>query len=101
MVPRHPVHHFINADELTYAANPRNLDQIAGRENYEFTRVNIAQKEAVRRLFEESKPDWVIHFAAESHVDRSILGPAEFIETNIGGTFNLLEACRATWTDLN
>ena len=101
MVPRHPEHDFINADELTYAANPRNLDEIAGMPNYEFTRVDIAKKEAVRHLFGACRPDWVIHFAAESHVDRSILGPAEFIETNIGGTFNLLEACRAAWPEFN
>ncbi len=97
VVPRHPEHHFINADKLTYAANLENLTGVAGLSNYEFIRIDIANKNAVGALFSTSKPDWVVHFAAESHVDRSILGPAEFIETNITGTFQLLEACRASW----
>ena len=97
-VPRYSEHQFINLDKLTYAANMSNLSEIAHRSNYTLIRTDIADASAVVAVFQEYTPELVIHFAAESHVDRSILGPAEFIQTNIVGTFNLLEACRATWT---
>jgi dTDP-glucose 4,6-dehydratase len=99
MVPSHPEHHFVNADKLTYAANLSNLSGLAQAPNYELERVDIADFAAVEGLFERCDPELVIHFAAESHVDRSIAGPREFVRTNIDGTFNLLEACRARWTD--
>jgi dTDP-glucose 4,6-dehydratase len=95
LVPRHPEHRFINVDKLTYAANLRNLSAIDARPNYLLERVDIADRQAVRELFERVKPQLVVHFAAESHVDRSIHAPDSFIETNINGTFNLLEAFRA------
>jgi len=95
MVPRHPEHHFINADKLTYAANLENLAGIAKRDNYQLERVDIGDAAAVRDLFERMRPNMVIHFAAESHVDRSIHAPESFIQTNINGTFHLLEAFRA------
>ncbi|MFW5875162.1 MAG: dTDP-glucose 4,6-dehydratase [Myxococcota bacterium] len=96
-VPEHPEHRFINVDKLTYAANPANLADIADQANYVFERVDIAHSESVDRLFEQHRPDAVVHFAAESHVDRSILGPREFVRTNIEGTFVLLDACRRHW----
>ncbi len=91
----------LNLDKLTYAGNPLNLTEIAERYpmRYEFTRIDIADGEAVAEVFRRFQPDTVIHFAAESHVDRSILGPKDFITTNINGTFNLLEAARGTWKD--
>ncbi|MEY4577881.1 MAG: hypothetical protein RL701_2584 [Pseudomonadota bacterium] len=95
MVPRHPQYKFINVDKLTYAANLANLASVSGRDNYALERVDIADRKAVDELFKRTKPNWVIHFAAESHVDRSIHGPDAFVETNINGTFNLLEAFRA------
>ena len=95
MVPRHPQHRFINVDKLTYAANLSNLASVAERSNYALERVDIADRDAVHALFERTQPNAVIHFAAESHVDRSIHAPEEFIQTNITGTFHLLEAFRA------
>jgi dTDP-glucose 4,6-dehydratase len=95
LVPRFPDHRFINVDVLTYAANLRNLDPIRDRPNYAFERVDIADRAAVDALFARVQPDLVVHFAAESHVDRSIHSPDAFIRTNIIGTFNLLEAARA------
>ena len=89
----------VNADVLTYAANPYNLSDIQDSERYIFEQVDIADGAAVKALFEAHQPDWVFHFAAESHVDRSIHGPEAFIRTNVMGTFHLLEAARNTWGD--
>jgi dTDP-glucose 4,6-dehydratase len=100
LVPRHPEHEFVNLDKLTYAANLASLAAIADRPNYRFVRVDIADAAAVDATFDEVKPDVVVHFAAESHVDRSISGPREFVRTNIEGTFNLLEAARRGGTGL-
>jgi dTDP-glucose 4,6-dehydratase len=97
LVPRHPEHAFVNLDALTYAANPRSLAAIEGRSNYAFVRADLVDFEAVRAVFAEHRPDVVVHFAAESHVDRSIAGPRPFLRTNLEGTFNLLEACRELW----
>ncbi len=97
LVPRHPEHHFVNVDCLTYAANLRNLEPVSRASNYAFERCDIAEFEQVMALFEQHEPDLIVHFAAESHVDRSISGPRAFIRANIEGTFNLLEACRAKW----
>jgi len=97
LVPRHPEHMFINVDELTYAANLKNLAPIEKAPNYAFRRVDIAKFDQVMALFEEESPDLVVHFAAESHVDRSISAPRTFIRANVEGTGNLLEACRAHW----
>ena len=89
----------INADVLTYAANPYNLSDLQDSDRYHFEQVDIADGAAVKALFETHQPDWVFHFAAESHVDRSIHGPEAFIRTNVMGTFALLEAARHTWGD--
>jgi dTDP-glucose 4,6-dehydratase len=97
VVPRHPEHTFINVDALTYAANLRSLEPIAERPNYVFEHVDLVDAEATAATFARHRPEVVIHFAAESHVDRSIRGPRPFIRTNIEGTFNLLEACRQQW----
>jgi len=96
-VPRYPEHKFINLDALTYAANLMNLAKVSDRPNYAFEKGDIADFDRVKEIFEKYDPELVVHFAAESHVDRSILGPAAFIRTNITGTFNLLEACRHFW----
>ncbi len=97
VVPRHPEHRFVNVDKLTYAANPASLAAIEARDNYQLERVDIADADAVDALFARHVPELVVHFAAESHVDRSILGPGEFVRTNIEGTFVLLDACRRHW----
>jgi len=93
-VPRFPDHHFINVDCLTYAANLTSLAEISQRDSYILERVDISDAAAVEEVFRKHEPDLVVHFAAESHVDRSIIGPRAFLETNVGGTFNLLEAFR-------
>ena len=98
-VPRYPKHNFINFDKLTYAANLLNLKSIENLSNYAFEQGDIADYSRVNKVFAQYNPDTVVHFAAESHVDRSILGPAEFVQTNIIGTFNLLEACRKNWSN--
>jgi len=87
----------VNLDKLTYAGNLANLADIASGPRYRFVRGDICDAGLVGRLFEEEQIDTVVHFAAESHVDRSIEGPAEFIQTNIIGTFTLLEAARKAW----
>lgn len=92
----------INIDKLTYAGNPKNLKEISNKylnERYFFEKKDIADYEKVQEVFNKYNPDIVVHFAAESHVDRSILGPKEFIETNIIGTFNLLECVRKYWNN--
>ncbi len=93
-VPRRPGDRFVNADKLTYAANPANLAGIDQLPNYSLERVDIADGAAVDGLFERHRPDLVVHFAAESHVDRSIVSPADFVQANIVGTFHLLQAFR-------
>lgn len=87
----------INLDKLTYAGNPANLADLAEHPRYRFVHGDIRDAALLERLFTEERIDTVVHFAAESHVDRSIEGPAEFIETNIVGTFTLLEAARKAW----
>jgi len=95
LVPQHPEHDFVCVDKLTYAANPASLEPLANARNFALERVDIADWPAVVELFERHRPVRVVHFAAESHVDRSIRAPGDFIRTNIVGTFNLLEAFRA------
>jgi len=97
LVPRYPEHHFVNLDKLTYAANPMSLASIESASNYEMVVADIVDFDAVDAVFTQHEPELVVHFAAESHVDRSISGPAPFIKSNIEGTFNLLEACRKRW----
>jgi dTDP-glucose 4,6-dehydratase len=97
LVPRHPEHLFINLDNLTYAANLHSLKDIDHCENYIFEKGDIADFETAKGLLRKYLPDVIIHLAAESHVDRSIVDPSLFIRTNIMGTFNLLQACREHW----
>src|SRR5258708_8163482 len=91
----------VNLDKLTYAGNLRSLEAIAHDQRYEFVRGDIAARELVRSLLDRRRPRAVVHFAAESHVDRSIRGPDDFIHTNIDGTFALLEEVRAYWGSLD
>jgi dTDP-glucose 4,6-dehydratase len=90
----------VNLDKLTYAGNLQNLEPIAGDGRHRFIRGDILDRELVERLLAEHAIRAIVHFAAESHVDRSIHGPEDFIETNIVGTFRLLEAARAHWAGL-
>jgi dTDP-glucose 4,6-dehydratase len=92
--------HVVNLDKLTYAGNLENLQSLQGHCGHFFVRGDIVDGALVQRLLGEFRPRAIVHFAAESHVDRSIHGPADFIDTNIGGTFSLLEAVRAYWTGL-
>lgn len=93
-------HTVINVDKLTYAGNLESLKSIAESERYRFEHVDICDKTALEKVFNTHQPNLVIHLAAESHVDRSITGPAAFIETNIVGTYTLLEAARHYWNTL-
>ena len=90
----------VNLDKLTYAGNLRNLVSIASDPRYEFVHGDIGDRGLVRQLLEKHQPQAIVHFAAESHVDRSIRGPDDFIRTNVDGTFALLEEVRAYWTAL-
>src|SRR5262249_25004902 len=89
-----------NPDKLTYAGNLHNLDSLRGDPRHVFVRGDICDRAVVKQALERYRPRAIAHFAAESHVDRSILGPAEFIDTNIVGTWNLLEEARAYWAAL-
>jgi dTDP-glucose 4,6-dehydratase len=91
----------INLDKLTYAGNLRNLDRVSSDRRYRFVHGDITDREIVRALIKKHRPRAIVHFAAESHVDRSILGPDDFIRTNVGGTFTLLEATRAYWSEMS
>lgn len=90
----------INLDALTYAANLDNLRSIPAPDRYAFIEGDICNRELVCRIMTEQKIDTIVHFAAETHVDRSIHGPAAFVQTNIVGTFTLLDAARQAWLDL-
>jgi dTDP-glucose 4,6-dehydratase len=90
----------VNFDKLTYAGNLNNLASLRGDARHLFVQGDICDRAAVAALFEQHKPRAVVHFAAESHVDRSILGPDAFVTTNVNGTFSLLEAARAYWSAL-
>ncbi|WP_420787801.1 dTDP-glucose 4,6-dehydratase [Shewanella chilikensis] len=91
----------VNVDKLTYAGNLESLVSVEKDERYAFEQVDICDRTELDRVFNEHKPDAVMHLAAESHVDRSITGPADFIQTNIVGTYTLLEATRAYWNKLS
>ncbi len=94
MVPKYPYYFFVNIDCLTYAGNLSNLESISARSNYVFEKVDITDFEPLGKCFEKYQINSVIHLAAESHVDRSIVGPAVFMKTNITGTYHLLELAR-------
>jgi len=91
----------VNVDALTYAGNPESLPGLDADPGYRFEKVDIRDREALERAFREHRPDAVMHLAAESHVDRSILGPAVFVDTNVVGTQTLLEVARAYWQALD
>ena len=93
-------HQVVNVDKLTYAGNLMSLEPVAGSDRYHFEKVDICDAAEVARVFREHRPDRVLHLAAESHVDRSIDGPAAFIQTNIVGTYTLLDAARTHWAGL-
>jgi len=113
-------HQVINLDKLTYAGNPESLSDLADHPNYHFEQVDLADgksqasvssitgnlnsepetQKSLTQIFEHHKPDAVMHLAAESHVDRSIDGPGEFIQTNVVGTFNILQAALEYWRNL-
>jgi len=94
-------HHVVNVDCLTYAGNLESLATASDSPRYAFAQVNICDRADLDRVFAEHQPDVVMHLAAESHVDRSIDGPGDFIETNIHGTYTLLEAARSYWSRLD
>ena len=91
----------VNVDKLTYAGNLESLSSVVDDDRYVFEQVDICNRAELERVFAEHKPDAVMHLAAESHVDRSIDGPAAFIETNIVGTYTILEVTRAYWSQLS
>lgn len=99
MVNKYPNYNIINLDKLTYAGNPENIKDVENASNYKFVQADIVDKDTISELFKEYKFEGVIHLAAESHVDRSISNPTEFIMTNVVGTLNLLNAARETWKD--
>lgn len=96
----HTDHHVLNLDKLTYAGNLESLHSIASNTRYEFEQADIVDQATVSAVLERFRPQAIMHLAAESHVDRSIDGPAAFIQTNIVGTYSLLEATRAYWGTL-
>jgi dTDP-glucose 4,6-dehydratase len=100
-IKQHPEDRVVNLDILTYAGNLENLADVETASGYRFVHGDITDRQFVRQLMEDEQIDTVVNFAAESHVDRSILGPDAFITTNILGTFSLLEAARAVWTDFD
>jgi dTDP-glucose 4,6-dehydratase len=98
-VTRYPQYRIINLDALTYAGNLENLRDIEASPNYTFEKVNLLDTSELTRIFQQYNPDGVIHLAAESHVDRSILSPLDFVYTNVVGTVNLLNAAKLAWQD--
>ena len=94
-------HNVVNLDALTYAANLANVASVAQNPLYSFEHVDIRDRDALDTVFKTYKPNIVMHLAAETHVDRSIEVPADFINTNIAGTFNILEAARKFWVEQN
>ena len=94
-------HSVVNLDKLTYAGNLESLISVANNPRYDFEKVDICDKAAVERVFNQYQPDVIMHLAAESHVDRSIDGPGDFIQTNIVGTYTLLEAARKLYSTLS
>jgi dTDP-glucose 4,6-dehydratase len=94
-------HQVVNVDALTYAGNLESLNAVSAHARYQFEHVNITDQNELTRIFEQHQPDAVMHLAAESHVDRSIDAPVDFIQTNIVGTYNLLDAARIYWQNLS
>ena len=94
MVNKYPEYDIVNLDLLTYAGNLETLKPVEGKPNYKFVKGDIADRKFVFDLFEKEKPDMVVNFAAESHVDRSVVDPESFVRTNVMGTTTLLDACK-------
>ena len=94
-------HEVVNLDKLTYAGNLESLASVADSERYCFEQVDICDRDVLARVFDDHQPDALMHLAAESHVDRSIDGPGDFIQTNVVGTYTLLEAARSYWSTLD
>ena len=101
LVINYPEYLILNIDKLTYAGNLNNLKDIENKPNYKFFQTDITDKKAIDEIFQLHSVDGVIHLAAESHVDRSISNPDEFILTNVVGTLHLLNACKSSWSDFN
>ena len=101
LVINYPEYLILNIDKLTYAGNLNNLKDIENKSNYKFFQIDITDKKAIDEIFQLHSVDGVIHLAAESHVDRSISNPDEFILTNVIGTLHLLNACKSSWCDFN
>ncbi len=97
LVPRYPAHSFVALDKLTYAGNPLSVADLEGAKNFALEVGDIADADTVARVFDQHRPDVVVHFAAETHVDRSIVDPTEFVRTNVVGTLQLLNACKTRW----
>src|SRR5881394_850248 len=97
IIDRPEISRLINLDCLTYAGHLANLEPVENHPKYIFEKIDLRDKAAVLRVVQQHAITHVLHLAAESHVDRSITGPGDFIQTNIVGTFNLLEACRHVW----
>jgi len=98
-VIKYPAYKIINLDALTYAGNLENLKDIENKPNYFFEKVDILEADALKRIFQMHQPDSIIHLAAESHVDRSILSPLDFVYTNVIGTVNLLNTAKHFWNN--
>lgn len=96
-VQNYPEYHIVNVDALTYAGNLENIKDIENASNYTFEKIDICDAQAVFQLFERYRPEGIIHLAAESHVDRSITNPLDFVMTNVIGTVNLLNAAKHIW----
>ena len=94
-------HRVVNVDKLTYSGNLESLESINNSKRYHFEQIDICDEIEFKRVLVEKKPDTIIHLAAESHVDRSIDGPDDFISTNIFGTYNLLKSCHNYWSAMN
>ena len=97
MIAKYPEYRIINLDKLTYAGNLNNLKECENAANYVFVKGDICDRQLVEKLFKDYDIHGVVHFAAESHVDNSITGPQAFIETNVLGTFTLLDVARNYW----
>ena len=91
----------VNVDKLTYAGNLESIKEVSDSDRYQFVQLDICDAEGLSRILNETAPDAIMHLAAESHVDRSITGPADFVQTNVVGTYTLLEATRQYWNSLH
>src|SRR5690606_3913549 len=99
VLTKYPAYKIINIDALTYAGNLENLKDIEGEPNYAFIKADITDAKHILQIFETHQPDGIIHLAAESHVDRSITNPLDFVMTNVIGTVNLLNAAKHIWKE--